>query len=79
MATKLAKPVYRESRAMVRDRSKFRPLIAGLVPGDVLTLRMKGCRQVEMVPFDTLYHYAVRLRVAAERAARVAARKARGT
>lgn len=77
MATQLRKAVYRESRAVVRDRSKFRPLIAGLVPGDVVTLRMKGCRQVEAVPFDTLYYYAVRLRVTAERAARAAARKAR--
>lgn len=77
MTTRLLKPVFRECEATVREGSKHRPLIAGLTPGDVITIRPKGTRRAELLPVWVAYHYAVRMRVANEKAEKAAQRKAR--
>lgn len=61
MTTSLNKPVYRQTQTAVRDRSKRRLLIAGLKPGDVISVRLKGTRKAYMVSVETVYHLAARL------------------
>ena len=45
-----------------------RRLVITLEPGDLIGLRMERCRQTEYVPAATIYDFAVKLRVAWERA-----------
>ena len=66
--TPLRKPVYRLTDTLVRDRSTRRLLIAGLLPGDVIEVRLKGTRQRVSVPIEHVYYLGQRL-LAAERAA----------
>ncbi len=61
MATNLTKPVYRETQTAVRDRSKRRMLIAGLEPGDVISIRPKGTQKAYSVTVEWLYYQAVKL------------------
>lgn len=61
MTTPLRKAIYRETETHVRDRSKRRLLIAGLEPGDVISIRLKGTRKVYAVNVETVYHLAARL------------------
>lgn len=69
MTTRLLKPVFREcTGASVREGSKHRALIAGLTPGDVITIRPKGTRRAEVLPVSFAYSVAVKLRVANEKA-----------
>ena len=76
--TNLNKPVSRRTtRLTIRDRSKRRPLIVTLFPGDVLGLRLLGTRKTEMLDLEACYAMAVRQRVAADRAIKAAAKKAR--
>lgn len=77
MATPLRKPVHRETVATVRDGSKLRQIIASLLPGDVLSLRPKGTRRPEVIALSTVWAYAVKLRVMAERAEKQAKRAAK--
>lgn len=75
MATKSTRPVTRESTAYVRDRG-LRPLIV-TITGSILELRAKGLRSREVVDLSSCYSRAVKERVAHEKAARKAARKAK--
>lgn len=78
MTTKLLKPVFRECvDTTIREGSRHRALIAGLTPGDVITIRPKGTRRAELLPIAHCYHVAVRLRVANELAEKRAKRKSR--
>jgi hypothetical protein len=61
---------------MVRDGSKFRTIVVSLLPGDVIGLRPKGTRRMEVIAASTVWGYALRLRVAAEVAAKRTARRA---
>jgi hypothetical protein len=61
MTTKLTKPVYRQTETSVRDLSKRRLLIAGLLPGDVIQLRLKGCRKSYLLSVESAYLYAAKL------------------
>lgn len=61
MTTELNKPVFRQTQTTVRDKSKRRLLIAGLLPGDVIELRPKGCRKAYHLTVEQAYHYAGRL------------------
>lgn len=71
-------PVTRETTAFVRDKG-FRAVIVTVSNG-LIELRAKGLRQREVVDIASIYNMAVKQRVAQEKAARVAARKAkRGT
>jgi len=71
--TPSTKPVTRESSAYVRDRG-MRPIIA-TITGSVIELRAKGLRSREYIDLAWAYQYAVKQRVAAERAERRASRK----
>lgn len=75
MTTPLHKAVYRETETHVRDRSKRRLLIAGLEPGDVISIRLKGTRKVYAVNVETVYHLAARLAGEQQRREKAAARK----
>jgi len=71
--TPSSKPVTRESSAYVRDRG-LRPIIV-TITGSVVELRAKGLRSREYVDLAWAYQYAVKQRVAQERADRKAKRK----
>tara|TARA_R110000824_G_scaffold68195_4_gene176529 strand:+ start:799 stop:1014 length:216 start_codon:yes stop_codon:yes gene_type:complete len=49
MATQLTKPVVRETKALVRDRSRMRPIVITLEAGHqgqgMISLKLKGNRQ----------------------------------
>lgn len=61
MTTKLTKAVFRETDTIVRDRSKRRALVVGLLVGDLIQTRLKGCRKSYTVTVDQVYHYAAKL------------------
>jgi hypothetical protein len=73
MTTKSTRPVTRETSAYVRDRG-LRPLIA-TISGGIIELRAKGLRSREVLELGACYSLAVKQRIAAEKAARKAARK----
>lgn len=77
MTTKLNKPVHRETSTTVRDRSKRRVLIAGLLPGDLIQVRLKGCRKAYALTVEQVYYYAAKLEGEAALRAKRAAKKAR--
>jgi hypothetical protein len=76
MTTLSTKPTTRETSAYVRDRG-MRALII-TVHGSLIELRAKGLRQRETLDIASLYSYAVKGRIAREKAEKRAARKARG-
>lgn len=59
--TPLKTKVQRETQTIVRDRSKRRILIASLEPGDVIGLRLKGCRKAFYLSIESAYYYAAKL------------------
>ena len=65
--TPLTKKVERETSTAVRDRSKRRILIAGLVPGDVIRIRLKGTRQAYDLTVEQAFRYAAKLKGEAAR------------
>lgn len=73
MATDLKKPVTRVSKNdMIRDKSKYRPLIVTIYPGSpkdgaYIGIRMQGTRKQETILLDTIYHQAIRGRVFREK------------
>ena len=73
MTTSSLKPTTRETLAIVRDRGS-RPLIVTVV-GSCILLRPKGLRRAEVLELGAAWSWAVRQRVAAEKAER---RKAKG-
>lgn len=75
MATLLKKSVRRESDCCVTHGRKQRPLIVAIHPGDVIGLRLKGCRKEELIAVRLAYTLAIRLRVQKEREEK---RKAKG-
>lgn len=77
MTTKLRKPVHRETSTIVRDKSKRRILIAGLLPGDVIQIRLKGCRKNFYLSVEQAYYYAAKLAGEQARREKLAAKKAR--
>ncbi len=73
MTTKSDKPVTRETSAYVRDRG-MRAVIATIEHG-ILILRAKGLRSRETLDLAWAYQFAVKQRIAMERAEKKAARK----
>ena len=62
MTTKFSKAAYRETDFVtVRDGGKSRPLIVGLEPGDVVSVRLKRVRKKVCITAAQLYQYAMRL------------------
>lgn len=72
--TPLNKAVYRRT---ITPHRRGRRVIAGMVPGDVLTFRDERSRRVYSLPISYAYDLAVKLYVQAQRAEKVKARKAR--
>ena len=77
MAAKPQRQAHRESTDVIRDGSKTRTIMVSLVSGDVITLRPKGTRRTELIAVATVWAYAVKLRVIAERFKKAAERAAR--
>lgn len=75
MATKLSKPVARETGAFVRDRG-LRPLVVTL-HDSFLELRPRGLRRGEVIDLAAVFGLAVRARLLREKAERAAAKKAK--
>ena len=73
--TPSTKPVTRLSSAHTRDRGLRQIVVT--ITGSLIELRAKGLRQVEVVDIGAAYSSAVKARVASERAAKKAARKAK--
>ena len=74
---KLNKPVYRVTYDTVRDRSKTRALVAGLLPGDMVEVRMQGTQQRASVPIVDVWYYAMRKKSQQTLRERATARKAK--
>ena len=72
--TKLTKKVARETGATVFER-KVRPVIVSFEPPDLIGFRLKGTRRTYFLPAGSCYYMAVKGTVAAERAAKLAAKK----
>jgi hypothetical protein len=66
--TPSTKPVTRLTSAYFRDRG-FRPIIATII-GSMIELRCKGLRSVETIDVAALYSYALKARLADEKAQR---------
>lgn len=79
MTTQLTKPVHRETNTTVRDGSKRRLLIAGLLPADLIQLRLKGCRKSYTITVEQAYYYAAKLEGERLRREKIAKRKASKT
>lgn len=76
MTTKTARPVYRETFERVRDRgAKYREVIVGIMPGDVLSLRLKGTRYGCEIAIASVWTEAMRRKALALAAQRRAERK----
>lgn len=79
MTTRLIKPISREARMTIFDRSKMRALIITLMPGDIISLRPKGQRKALEVSLHSVWEEAKRqerIRAQKEKAEKKAARKA---
>lgn len=74
MTTALHKPVRRRTIAPI---TRGRRLIASFLPGDVIGFREERTRREYLLSISGAYFYAVRLAVAARKAEKLAARKAR--
>jgi hypothetical protein len=66
--TPSTKPVTRLTSAYFRDRG-FRPIIA-TITGSMIELRCKGLRSTETVDIAAVYSYALKARLADEKAQR---------
>lgn len=69
--TDLHKPVRRRTIGIHRGRR----IMVSLEPGDLLGLRQERCRQTEYVSIAAMYDFAVKARVAFERAQKKKARR----
>jgi hypothetical protein len=72
--TPSTKPVTRESSAFVRDAGRTRPVCV-TITGSLIELRLKGCRQIEVVDVASLWHQSVKARVWAAKQGKKKARK----
>lgn len=71
MTTELKKAVRRRTIGTHRGRR----IMVSLEPGDLLGFRQERCRQVEYVSIAAIYDFAVKARVAFERAQKRKARR----
>ena len=60
MATRLNKPVTRESEAVVREAGQIRQIIVSLEPPFLLGFRAKGCRKTYYLTAQACYAMAIR-------------------
>ena len=74
--TKLTKPVRRITDSTIRDCGKVRNLVITIYTNGTLGLRPSKTRREEIVTLEACYGLGVRQRVAAERAEKLAKKKA---
>ena len=61
MTTKFSKAVFRETEDKpCRDVGKYREVIVGLEPGDVISVRLKGTQTKLQVTAEWLYGQAIK-------------------
>ena len=77
MTTKTTKAVHRESTDGERDRGTYRQWIITVGPGNLLGFRLKGTRRVYDTTVGACASLALRQWANAERARKLAARKAK--
>lgn len=78
MTTKTHKAVFRETVAMVRDRGRhMRPVVVGILPGDVISLRLKGTRFGCEIAVSSVWYEAMARKAIAEAKAKKLQRKAK--
>lgn len=75
--TPIRKAVFRESSATIRERGRSRAIVVGIMPGDVLELRLKGTRRRYLLGITSAFYQAVRLHAEHEKRERAARRKAK--
>jgi hypothetical protein len=73
--TPSTRPVTRLTSAYIFDRGT-RPLVA-TITGSLIELRAKGLRTTETLDLASMYHFAIKARIARERDAKKAARKSK--
>jgi hypothetical protein len=75
MTTKFQRPVYRETtHATVMSRGA-RPIVVGLIDGDLIELRLKGERHRVYVAASTVFYHALALDVARVKREKAKAKK----
>lgn len=63
MTTKFNKPVYRETEnATINSAGKARKIIVGLIPGDVIEVRLKRERKSMYISAATVFRHALELK-----------------
>lgn len=67
MATKVSKPVYRETRGSVYDGGKERPIIVSIEPGGVIGFRLKGKRQTYRLTVEFCFMSALKSQLIADK------------
>jgi len=79
MTTITDKSVFRVTRAAytVLHHSKYRQIVLGIEPGDLVTCREKGRRKRWSITADDLFHFLVRKQAEADRRKKIEERKAR--
>lgn len=65
--TTLRKQLSRESRGLVHEAGKLRPIVVILSPPNVIGFRAKGCRNIYNLTTEACYTMAVRAHVADEK------------
>lgn len=76
MTTALNRPISRRSLDSVRDGARRRRLVVTLYPAGMIGIRPERTRREETLSLEAVFHTAVKARVAAEKAARKARRRA---
>lgn len=75
MPTDLKKPVTRRSKETIRERSKAKRIIVTIYPAGFIGLRLEKNRTEETIPIAAAWSLAVKMRVASQRAQKLAKRK----
>jgi hypothetical protein len=65
--TPLKKAVHRLTEAEIRDGSAKRKIVVGLLPGDLIEIRLQGMRRRLTVSIEAVYHLAARQQAEADR------------
>lgn len=78
MTTKFNRPVFRETEfATVRSRTN-KPIVVGLIGGDLIELRLKGERKRIHIAASTVFYHALALDTARIKREKAAAKKLKG-
>jgi hypothetical protein len=73
----IKKATLRKTETTYRDRSKLRPLVVSIEPGDLLGFRYLGTRKTYRLPIGVVANMAIRAFADSEARRKAAERKAR--